>query len=508
MYVDPLANQPEGTPLAEVEIHDSNANPPWTWPINKFSFSCSDEEDALKNSSLKIFLIDFGERKRKLKPGEKPPVIKLGCISLTGDTLVDFLTTENSLAAIERISFAKDPDDPRPQRPPKGQLVVRRGPKGSRLNEERTLVVHAAKLKLKDLKLGSCVAPRRMSLKTSLIVEENTADEFNTQYEFGYFFNAYFNDEHVGVGPHCIVDEGVNPFWNDAWFQLPVNGRPLKECTARLELMMYRAIPAPDENDQSAIEEGSHSAAVGSSSRHVGSSSKRGNNEMLKAGEGLPFPVGNLILSGNALKAVVGSKLVTRSEKVLESVSTQKSMKSKKIDNFNLTPDPLTTHSLASGVVLIGSPGTAVSSPLDILKADSKALVEKYQDYTSALDVDIAISDIDKAENAKSDSDEKYPGEDVNEAKLVVIDGNTASFHVDGTEENGGNDAEAKVGAERKGEIAGKQEFDDVDPVMRNENREAVENKDVRDSKIGSKAEDAGSKDDKMDDHDLDDETI
>ena len=402
IYIDPLADKAADGSAVEAEESDAPKVPPWTWEANKFTFAASDEE-ALSNSSLKIYLIDVGEKK-KLKPGEKTSVIKLGCISLTGSALVDFLTTENSLAKIDSFDFGKDPDETRPQRPPRGSLLVRRSAKGARTDDERTFVVHAAKLTLKDLNVSSVVAPRPQTVKLSLLAEDSVTDA-TSPYEFGYFINAYFNETLIGSGPHCIVEEGLDPFWHDSWFQLPVNGQPLKNCSLKLELMMYKVIPETTENESSFVaggsasigaggsasvgNRGSISFAAGSSSMARGSSSKKLGEEMLKPGEGLPFSVATLTLSGNDLKAVVGSKLSTKSEKKLEPIPVQKTAKSKKTEKFNLKPDPLQTHQLQTGVILVGCPGSAVASPLDIAKANEKALVEKYDEYVSVLDFDM-----------------------------------------------------------------------------------------------------------------------
>lgn len=386
-YVDPIADKATGeTATAEGNPSADVAHiPPWTWGTNKFLFSCSSEEDALKNSSLKIYLVDAGE-KTKLKPGDKPVVVKLGCISLTGDALVDFLTTENSLAATTKLDFARDPDESRPQRPPRGYLTVRRGPRGARMEGERTLVVHAARLTLIDLNVASAVAPRPRVARTSLNVDDGSvAAASAAPHEFGYYINAYFNDQSIGSSAHCIADEDVDPFWSDAWFQLPVNGQALKECSVRLELMMYRVISAPHENELSALGETSTGGGGGSSSLKKGISSSKlsSTNDMLKPGEGLPFVVATLTLSGNELKAVVGSKLTTRSEKELEPIAVTKASKSKKVDKFNLKPEALQTHSLKSGLILVGSPGSAVASPLDILRAEGKILAEKFNEYAT-----------------------------------------------------------------------------------------------------------------------------
>lgn len=394
VFIEPLLDKdkPAADAAATQEAENAAKVPPWTWPANTFCFACNSEE-ALKASSLKIYLIDGGAADRKKnKPGEKPVIIRLGCISFTGDELLEFLTTENSMATIGSFDFRKDLDDPRPQRPPRGSLSLKRGPKGARAEAERTFVVYAAKLKLTDLGVSAATSPGPKMLKRSLnATDQADDDDDEAPMEFAYFMHVYFNDELVGTSQQCVVDEGVDPFWEDAWFQLPVNGQALKDCSLKLELMMHKILPESVENGSSITgsKGGAGSSHVqhggGSSSLLRGSSSKRLGNEMLKPGEGLSFALATLTLSGNALKAVIGSKLTTKAEKELDPTPPP-DKKAKKATKIDAVIEPLKTHQLKSGIIQIGSPGSAVASPLDLIKAGEKNLTEIYNAYINVLD--------------------------------------------------------------------------------------------------------------------------
>ena len=356
----------------------------------------------MKSCSLKIYLVDAAS-KRKRKPGEKAITIRLGTISFTGEALVEFLSTENSFAAAGTYNFGKDPDDTRPQKPPKGNLLLCRGPRGARRELDRTFVIHAAKLTLVEMKLASSTSSRRKSM--AVVPDVGADNSFSIDSgvvlrdQFCFFFNAYFNDEFIGRGPDCVVNEGIDPFWDDAWFQLPVNGQPLKECSIKLELMMYKIIPDSLEGSSVIGSEGQ-----GSSSLKKGSSSMNIGNEMLRPGEGLPFLVAVATLVGNNLKAVVGSKLSNRTETELSPApaSTAKSKKSSKPSAYG---EPLVTHKLEHGLLLVGSPGTAVASPLDLVNKEKKALSEKYDEYAAAIDI------TQEQEQPNEDEEEPIPAQ-------------------------------------------------------------------------------------------------
>jgi hypothetical protein len=408
----------------------------------------------LKNCSLKIFLLDIGDKKKR-KSGEKQQILRVGCMSFTGDALLAFLTTKDALIEIGSFDFGKDPDDPRPQRPPRGSLTLRRGPRGARTEGERTFVVHAAKLVLRDLDTAAAMAPRKRSVKLSL--KEAGPEDFNVKaqagdalaaasaaddatsgsytdanaaedlHEYAYFINAYFNELLIGTSPECVTDEGMDPYWQDAWFQLPVNGMPLKECTLKLDLMMYKVIPAS----------GEHESSVGgdSGSMKKGASSFMAGNDMLKPGEGLPYVLATLVLSGNSLKAVIGSKLMTKSEKDLEPTPAPDLKKSKKEvkvkHSASPEPEPLKTHQLASGVLQIGCPGSASSSPLDLLKTEGKLLAGKYDAYVEVLDAGLGDDDeeeeMDKSTEVKDVEGEKLDSGEGDKAEGVPSEGGGAA---------------------------------------------------------------------------------
>ncbi len=361
---------PEGELAAAAEVRW-----PWVWGLNTFYITASSVE-SLREGVLKLFLCEPAQAvaednhsdSKSAGGKEAAPaagaVSKYGCAVLTGDDLVNFLRQESGFANVATFDMRKDPDELRPQKPPRGTIRVRGGLLGARLEAERTLTVYACKLSLEDL--GVLLPLEPPAARTA-----------------SFFLKGYFNDVYIGQSSEVEVALGVDPIFENTWFHLPVNDTPLKDCTFVLEVLMLAATASAQNADNNSYASGDNKSV------RSGKNIRSANASVDSSGDYLPFVLAKLTLAGNALKAVVGSKLTTTSVHPLVPTEKPDKKRAKKVDKLGVksSAEAVKTHQLTSGEIKIGSPGTAVARPADIWDAEAAVVREAYNAYVAETDV-------------------------------------------------------------------------------------------------------------------------